>query len=99
MTALAIALVLCTAMTLYVVSRVTHALLQLGERMLTAQEERARSVPEQHDPIPHDLRMIAMQWGDEWAREDQLRRMRDLYREFGTWEKVRQVVMGAEGED
>lgn len=59
----------------------------------------ARSTPMGKDIIlPDDLEAHVMQWGDEWARDDERGNIRARYLEFhngdpaATWQKVRRAV-------
>lgn len=48
------------------------------------------------DPMPGDFVQWAMQESSEWAREDKLARMRELYARLKDWEKVRRALMQEE---
>lgn len=48
------------------------------------------------DPMPQDFVQWAMQESSEWAREDKLTRMRELYARLHDWEKVRRALMSEE---
>lgn len=45
--------------------------------------------PPPKDPMPADLEGLALSYGDEWAREDAMKRMQELYEESGDWDRVR----------
>lgn len=45
------------------------------------------------DPMPQEFVEWAMQESSEWAREDKLARMRELYDRLRDWEKVRRAMM------
>lgn len=45
------------------------------------------------DPMPREFVEWAMQESSEWAREDKLARMRELYARLHDWPKVRNALM------
>lgn len=40
-------------------------------------------------PIPIDLMMEAMMEGTDWAREDSMKKLQEMYAEEGNWDNVR----------
>lgn len=45
------------------------------------------------DPMPQEFVEWAMQESSEWAREDKLVRMKELYNRLQSWPKVRNALM------
>ena len=43
-------------------------------------------------PIPGDLESLANAYPEEWAREDTLKRFREMYEESGDWDRVRSAA-------
>lgn len=48
------------------------------------------------DPMPQDMIEWAMQESFDWAREDKLARMNELYGKLKNWGKVRNALMAEE---
>jgi hypothetical protein len=48
------------------------------------------------DPMPQDMIDWAMSENSDWARDDKIARMRELYVKLGNWEKVRRAMMAEE---
>ena len=48
------------------------------------------------DPMPQDMIEWAMQETFDWARDDKIARMRELYGKLHDWKKVRSVLMAEE---
>lgn len=46
-----------------------------------------------NDPMPQEFVEWAMQESSEWAREDKLTKMRELYQRLKSWPKVRNALM------
>ena len=62
------------------------------------QSELEQESDEKETPIPTTLWMVAMNESQEWAREDKLRTMHQMYRESGEdWDVVAHLV-SSEGE-
>ena len=47
---------------------------------------------EDKDPMPSDLAALALAYPEEWAREDTMKRLQELYEESRDWDRVRQVA-------
>ena len=60
----------------------------IEERRL-AIEEKAKAPPPRPEPMPSDLRSRIAAFDEDWAQEEETRRLSSLYAEFGTWEDVR----------
>ena len=77
------------ALVWFVLRPFAERMLALSERKV-AIRERPRSV--ERETIPVELVLAAMQWRDEWARLDSIKRMEELYEETGSWDGVRAVL-------
>ncbi len=75
------------------------------ERAATVQEKKAEAAiqavapppptPEEvkRDKLPAAIRMMAMDWQDEWAREQTLDFYVEVYEQTGDWNAVQSVAM------
>lgn len=60
---------------------------------LKVERERAsRTLPQKSEPIPADLIAYAKSFSEEWAREQTLDRLYELYSQVGNWDNVRHAV-------
>ena len=66
--------------------------LAMQERRLNIREQQVNRPSAKRETIPAELVMSAMQWRDEWARVDAVKRMQELYDETGSWDHVRAVL-------
>lgn len=81
-----------------------HKLEPLISRALSIAEQNAETRRQdvlkplqlQEEPMPRDFVEWAMNESTEWAREDKLTRMRELYGRLKNWEKVRMALMHEE---
>ena len=64
----------------------------LQDRRLAVREQQVNRPTKERDTIPLVLVMQAMQWKDEWARADALKRMQELRDETGSWDSVAAVL-------
>lgn len=44
------------------------------------------------DPMPEDIAALAFAYPEEWAREDTVKRLQELYEESGNWDRVRSAA-------
>jgi len=65
----------------------------LLKRTLDIAEARTRPIPAlpKADPMPVDMLAASLEYPDEWAREQAVSRLRELYNELGSWDAVRTV--------
>jgi hypothetical protein len=101
--ALAVTLVIVVAV--YLLWRDAKPLLlrrvAIAEKRASIEDERVaierlaliKPVVKDEDPMPPEFVQWAMQEASEWAREDMLTRMRELYARLGDWQKVRSALM------
>lgn len=79
--------------------------LSLSERKLKIEERRVeiehiatvKPAIRDDDPMPQDMAEWAMNESTEWAQDDMLKRMRELYDRLHDWPKVRAALMHEEG--
>ena len=64
-----------------------------NERVAVERLAITKPVLKDADPMPQEFIEWAMQEASEWAREDMLTRMRELYARLGDWKKVRTALM------
>lgn len=69
--------------------RLDKALILREEEIDVKRTEATKPVFEDRDPMPRFMVEWAMNESSEWAREDKLRRMRELYGKLGNWDKVK----------
>lgn len=84
------ALVVTAAMGFGVLIWLTPQLLTRLDSWLDLQRLRLTPPPMPvKEPIPGDLEALALTYPEEWAREDTLKRFREMYEESGDWDRVR----------
>lgn len=86
--------------TITVTALICLTLIYFLERLLRARpslptppvESPAVSAPtKQHEPFPADLAQLAMQESADWARQDTIKAMQELYEATKNWDTVRAV--------
>lgn len=83
------ALVICLT-AVYALERLLPLLRAQSARLVRQTEAALMPVPRQEQVgLPSDLFGLALSYGEEWAQEDALKRMRELYAETGSWDMVR----------
>jgi len=89
-----LALVVIAGMVLFAGHWLTPQLLMRLDAWLEIQRDRyaTPALPPAKEPVPADLEGLANSYGDEWAREDAMKRFQELYEETGDWDRVRAVV-------
>lgn len=96
---LALVIVACLAGTVFLwlqVKPFLHRALSTVEAKTTVTVEaaRAQSVkPLERPPKPAMLLMIAGQESEQWARDQKLDWMNDLYDEYGSWQTVQTIAI------
>jgi hypothetical protein len=80
---------------IYIWSRVEPRL----DRVLELRaKEILKPMLEDEEPLPAGFVEWAQNESTEWARDDKLKRMRELYGRLKNWDKVRTVLMAEEEE-
>jgi hypothetical protein len=64
-----------------------------GKRVEVERQAALKPPVRDDDPMPQEFVEWAMQESSEWAREDKLARMRELYQRLQSWPKVRTALM------
>lgn len=88
---MAVALVLIVGMGGGLIYWLTPQVLRRLDRWLEIQAERyAKPEPvKAPDPMPEDIAALAFAYPEDWAREDCVKRLQELYEESGNWDRVR----------
>jgi hypothetical protein len=75
----------------------------LLSRLVAVAEQRAHPRPLPSDPegiaLPPDLESMALEYDEEWARDQTRMAMREEYGKVGNWDIVRQKFIGRTGSD